>query len=120
MKLIEVPHLSVSICRENPGITYVFGDNWQRWGRGGQAIIRGEPNAYGVITKMSPREFLSDKWYEKIRYRYAADLHSLLALPVGAWPADGIGTGRAQLEIRAPLVWVALGDLYERLRSASE
>lgn len=120
MKLIEVPWLTAAICRKNPCVTYVFGDNSERWGRGGQARIRGEPNAYGIVTKLAPYQYMSDEWLGEMQRVYEADLRALLARPIVAWPADGIGTGRAQLETRAPLVWAELGRLYEQLRSASE
>lgn len=45
---------SVAVCRANPDLTFVFGDNTVGFGKGGQAIIRDEPNAYGVPTKRYP------------------------------------------------------------------
>ncbi|MEC7290450.1 MAG: hypothetical protein VXW22_10215, partial [Pseudomonadota bacterium] len=41
--------------RANPGTIYVFGDNTERVGLGGQAKeMRGEPNARGIATLWSP------------------------------------------------------------------
>ena len=40
---------------DNPDRIYLFGDNVQRQGFGGQAKeMRGEPNAIGIITKKKP------------------------------------------------------------------
>lgn len=46
--------LSPEFCRQNPNLIFVFGDNLKRVGKGGQAVIRDEPNALGVATKRSP------------------------------------------------------------------
>jgi hypothetical protein len=55
---------SVALCRRRPDLTFVFGDNLLGFGKGGQAIIRGEPNAFGVPTKrkpaMSPGSFFEE------------------------------------------------------------
>tara|TARA_Y100000034_G_scaffold87336_1_gene104761 strand:- start:4060 stop:4287 length:228 start_codon:yes stop_codon:yes gene_type:complete len=56
----------------NPNRTYLFGDNFIRKGYGGQAKeMRGEPNAYGIVTKRFPsmdkKAFLTDKHdYDKV------------------------------------------------------
>lgn len=38
----------------NPTHIFVFGDNLQRWGKGGAAILRDMPNTYGFVTKRAP------------------------------------------------------------------
>ena len=44
--------------RASPEARFVFGDNRERWGMGGQAgAMRGEPNAIGVATLYAPGEF---------------------------------------------------------------
>ena len=53
----------------NPNIIYLFGDNLLRSGLGGQAKeMRGEPNAWGIVTKKTPDNteyaFLTDDEYE--------------------------------------------------------
>ena len=40
--------------RDNPDHIFVFGDNLLRYGKGGAAILRDEPNTYGFITKKAP------------------------------------------------------------------
>ena len=45
---------SVGLCRQFPNVTFIFGDNTRGFGKGGQAIIRDEPNAFGVPTKRLP------------------------------------------------------------------
>lgn len=95
---------------------YAFGDNLQRRGYGGQAReLRGEPNAVGVPTKRAPTTMPAD-------YFTDADLSNpvvvgaidaafaLLAAALAEGkdvviPADGLGTGLAELPARAPLVY---------------
>jgi len=38
----------------NPTHIFVFGDNLQRWGKGGAAILRDCKNSYGFVTKRAP------------------------------------------------------------------
>ena len=46
--------LSLSLCAQHPDKIFVFGDNMERVGTGGQATIRYAPNAFGVPTKVKP------------------------------------------------------------------
>jgi hypothetical protein len=108
----------------NPATLYLFGDNEERRGLGGQAIeMRGEPNAVGVRTKRRPRlkddDFWTDKTFENNCRLIEEDLapvrQHLAAGGVVIIPEDGIGTGLAQLLERAPLTYAflqnALNDL---------
>lgn len=58
------------LLRANPDFTFVFGDNYQRKGKGGQAKIRDEPNAMGLATKWAPDkhhlDYFSDEDWELI------------------------------------------------------
>ena len=40
--------------QQNPNMFFVFGDNLQRSGTGGQAVIRNNPNVIGIPTKVAP------------------------------------------------------------------
>lgn len=98
-----------SDLRANPDKIYVFGDNVQRSGLGGQAKeMRGEPNAIGVVTKwapsMSARAFFDDTAACKmlverdlLRIQQALDHRRTVVVP-----ADGIGTGLSRLSSCAP------------------
>lgn len=46
--------LTVKLAAQNPRKTFVFGDNLERKGMAGQAVIRKIPNAVGVATKIAP------------------------------------------------------------------
>ena len=59
--------------RQHPEYVFVFGDNLQRWGKGGAAVCRDEPNAYGFITKKAPNNndssfYRPDEEYLQIAY----------------------------------------------------
>jgi hypothetical protein len=98
-----------SDLQNNPNILYVFGDNLQREGMGGQAgHMRGEPNAIGIATKRAPScndgDFFSDKYEELGVVRN--DLATLLEnthRPIVV-PSDGIGTGLSELPQRSPMI----------------
>lgn len=111
--------------RANPSILYVFGDNEERWGRGGQAAeMRDEPNAIGVATLKAPSVF----WTEDDAARQCAvidaDMAPLFAaLRAGrivVFPLDGIGSGLADLERRSPTTWAHLQQRINELKSAGE
>jgi hypothetical protein len=91
----------------NPNLLYVFGDNEQRVGLGGQAKeMRGEPNACGVATLKAPGQFWTEPM-TPIQCRVIdADLARVVRHLAGGghviWPLEGIGTGLAYLEQSAP------------------
>lgn len=103
---------------------FVFGDNLQRAGRAGQAIIRGCENAIGLPTKRAPcmdeHCFLTDSDLAIVLKASSADIDTLF-LAIGhnvtiVWPKAGIGTGLAQLSQRAPLIKKFYDDLLEDLQ----
>lgn len=97
----------------NPEWYYVFGDNLQRVGLGGQAkAMRGEPNAIGVATKRRPDNDLQSFFYERDKEDVIAiverDIQKIeTVLKKGATvviPSDGLGTGLSRLPEFAPSV----------------
>lgn len=95
---------------------YVFGDNMEGRGLGGQAReMRGETNTVGVPTKWRPgraeRDYFTDAdvkdrdvWhaihgaFEKMRTALDAGRHVVI-------PLDGLGSGLAELPTRAPKIY---------------
>jgi len=110
-----------SVQRERDKL-FVFGDNVERKGFGGQAKeMREEPNAVGIITKHRPtmyeQAFLNDDFFETWIDLSGADfLRLFLHKGVIFWPSAGIGTGYAQLPSRAPLIFEAIELLKEKLK----
>lgn len=128
MPIRREPHITREMVRAEPETLWVFGDNLMRAGYGGQAKeMRGEPNAVGIPTKLAPRmdarAFLSDDDGVRYEFNLAAGLaFERLAqhLETGGtvvFPSDGIGTGLADLERRAPRIWASLQRAIARLEA---
>lgn len=122
--------------QSNPDVLYAWGDNLARFGgannpKSGQAFAcRGERNAVGIPTKrlpsMNDEAFFTDAddapgsqvrtELDEAFDRLEAHLRDGGAV---VWPADGVGTGRAQLTRRAPAVWKRLQDRYDALQNTA-
>jgi len=104
---------------------FLFGDNEQRKGKGGQAkVMRGHAKAYGIRTKrapsMSESAFWTDKTYKSNIKMMADDfLAAFMAASDGdhelVIPSAGIGTGMAQLKQRAPRTYKWLNSFLRNL-----
>ena len=99
--------------RDRRGALFVFGDNMQRKGYGGQArAMRGEPNAIGVPTKWAPdrraKSYFSDADFDRVRDAIDDAFREIRRLQNQGLdvvlPADGLGTGLAELPRRAPRI----------------
>lgn len=103
--------VTVERCRAHPGTVYVFGDNLVGKGKAGQAVIRDEPNAYGVPTKKYPsmeeNAFFCDQEFEANRALIA---QALAKIPEGSKVVVPyrIGCNLAQLPMRAPRTYAYL------------
>ena len=126
-KIERMRFISRQYVRAHPDKIFLFGDNLERRGFGGQAAaMRGEPNAIGIPTKKSPSysegafftdmEFAENKaaidraFAEVINAR--SDSSRVIVIPSG-----GIGTGRALLYKHAPRTFIYLQS---RLAELSE
>jgi hypothetical protein len=117
--IVRIPHITRVMVQEDRRTLFVFGDNMEGRGLGGQAReMRGEPNTIGVPTKWRPgreeRDYFTDAdirdrevWhaiysaFEKIRAALEAGQNIII-------PADGLGTGLAELPTRAPKLHAAI------------
>jgi len=110
MPLITESWVTLDLVRAHPDKVFLFGDNNQRRGKKGQAVIRDEPNTLGVRTKWLPKEtpeaYFSDDQYDAVCEIVDADLavvEELLRRGVTVvMPEAGLGTGLAQFDTRAP------------------
>lgn len=118
---------SVNLVRANPHLLFVFGDNCKRYGKGGQAIIRDEPNTLGICTKYSPTRdpeaYFRDTQeeleivkndFKRLRREMESGKYSGVVIPL-----DGIGTGLAELSTRAPKVLDYINNLINDLFEGS-
>ena len=127
MKVIRWHHITREIVQSNPEKLFVFGDNFERRGRGGQAMeIRGEPNSFGIPTKYRPgnkeRDFFSDKQeeFDNVAFELARLLSEFKSGRVIVIPVNGIGSGLSQLKSRSPhihkLITEFIADLEQRAK----
>lgn len=111
--------------KNNPNLLYVFGDNLDREGLGGQAFeMRGEPNSFGIATKRSISHSYPDDYF----FDEQEDVIEIIATEFGRLecalcivdtgvdglseprlkydgvviPSDGLGTGLSKLPEYAP------------------
>lgn len=95
----------------HPDWLYIFGDNDQRIGKGGQAKeIRGEPNSIGIRVKKAPKTGKNVYYNDieildnilKITKDFKVVINHLINDGIVVIPKDGIGTGLAKLKDNAP------------------
>lgn len=125
MPIAYVKMFTFELCRRFPDAFFVFGDNHQGWGKKGQAIIRDEPNAIGFRTKVHPGygalDYYTDQGERGSHCRRAIeqDLGKLrVKLEAGktvVLPLDGLGTGLARLDAKAPTLYARMCDGIEEL-----
>ena len=101
------------IVKANPNKLFVFGDNILRYGKGGQAVIRDLPNTLGIVTKRAPdtndSAYFSDAIDEMKELDWdIAKLSMLRSSKVFThivFPSKGLGTGRAQMKSKSPMLY---------------
>ena len=126
-KVERIRFITREYVRENRDKLFLFGDNLERRGFGGQAAaMRGEPNAVGIPTKKSPSyrddAFFSDEEFEQNKASMDAAFAEIMnavtdSIRVIVIPSDGLGTGRAQLERRSPRTFAYLQKRLTELAS---
>jgi hypothetical protein len=99
-------------CMQRPHVLFIFGDNNVGRGLKGQAVIRGCSNAMGIPTKKIPNYQLSSYYTDNEYDDNCTNISNackkiLQALDGGKYstvifPSDGLGTGLADLQKKAP------------------
>lgn len=114
--------LTPQLCRASADKIFVFGDNLVSKGKAGQAIIRDEPNAFGVPTKRLP-SMSNDSFFSDQDEEYSLVRERLIELWILSakgrqivLPEREIGSGLAQLETRSPRIWAMIQDFYQAAR----
>lgn len=96
------------LLQKYPDYVWVYSDNLLRKGHAGQAIIRNEPNAFGLVTKRKPSttpdSYMTgtDLDLSAIKEDFNLLHQAIKAGRTVIFPASGLGTGLAQLSTRAP------------------
>lgn len=115
---------SVDLLRRNPDKIFVFGDNNGRVGKGGQAIIRDEPNALGVSTKVSVDKFMTDCVPDM--GQVCEDLNKVeqllqrgkrVVIHITPEKRISLGCGLAQLPYRAPRIYGFIEHWFENMKA---
>ena len=117
-RVLTMKWITRAFVSEHRDCIFLFGDNVARRGLGGQAAaMRGEPNVVRIPTKKLPSNsetaFFTDAEFEQNKAAIDKAFERLAVIcsttgQVIVIPANGIGTGRAQLESRAPLTFAYL------------
>ena len=119
--------LTRKLLEDNPDKIYLFGDNVADRGTkkkgGGQAVIRGLPNAFGIPTKHSAKTtddayFKDDEASQKIivdAFRELAEKHpnKTIVIPVNRDGKHTLGKGLAKLEEKAPQTLAILNKILD-------
>jgi hypothetical protein len=119
---------SQGAAQRHSNVLFVFGDNLDRVGYGGQAIIRDMPNAIGVATKRSCSEYMTGTLddFEAV----VGDLRDIelladigqrdILLPMNKDGTISLGCGLAELPLRAPHLYGMIQDWFVRLPNKQE
>lgn len=128
-KVERMRFITREYIRANPDWIFLFGDNLVQRGFGGQAAaMRGEPNAVGIPTKKrpsySPDAFFIDTEFDQNKAAIDLAFNRLAeavtnAIQAIVIPSDGLGTGRAELDKRAPRTFAYLQSRLKELFKAS-
>ena len=108
-----MPVFTLKGVKDNTYNLYVFGDNMVKRGKGGQAIIRDEANAFGIPTKNLPNT-TKESYFTDAKYEEATQAIEKAIVKIRddgrtiIFPRDGIGTGLAKLKEKAPRVYAYL------------
>ena len=93
------------LVRANRDVLFVFGDNAERVGHGGQAVIRDEPNVIGVATKLDPAHYFNDASqddFDTMRMDLAILTDDLFNGETVVLPEGGLGTGLSDMPNQCP------------------
>lgn len=103
---------SIEQCRVNFDTLFVFGDNLDRVGAAGQAIIRNQVNAIGVATKKKPgslpEDYFTDTEYEENCKIIDEEIEKIKAYAEEkeykaiCFPWMGLGTGLSSMQTKCP------------------
>lgn len=126
MPILFKEFITRDYVKEHPDMIFVFGDNIQRYGYGGQAKeMRGEPNTIGIPTKWKPSMtedsfFTDDDWFTPkvnvlIVNCFVKLREELSNKKIIVFPKNGIGSGFGQLNKRAPNIYKHIQEFIDYL-----
>lgn len=114
--ILRISRIDRQDCWANPDALFLFGDNLERRGHGGQAYqMRGEPNTLGIPTKRAPK-MSSDAFFSNDDLDEVTPIIRAAFAEAAKWPGpivvplDGLGTGLAELPTRSPKIYQLILD----------
>lgn len=110
---------TIDDVKNNPSKIFIYGDNDERSGKGGQAIIRDLPNTLGIRTKKKPSNrsgsYWTDKEFEENSVKIIEDISIIkVELMFGktiVFSKGGYGTGLSKLKENAPKTFEFLNKI---------
>lgn len=115
VRIVRQHIFTPSDCQKNSRSMYVFGDNEAKKGKGGQAVIRGESNAFGIPTLKASGSYYDDINLQSNKNAISKSIDAILhelyiddKYDTIVFPTDGVGTGLASLSKKAPLTYAYL------------
>lgn len=114
---VSVKWYSKELLQDNSYKIFVFGDNLERRGKGGQAVIRHERNSFGLATKVKPSTSVDSFFEDSNPAHYKAIEDDLLELKeIGkdttlVFPSGGLGNGLSQMHFRCPKLFSYMNAL---------
>jgi len=120
-----------SDVRDQKDKVFLFGDNThdrtvtKHVPKSTQAVIRGLPNAIGIDTKKDrghrPTSYFTDDDYEMFKKQVDDAIgQAIQSRKTIVLPEDGIGTGKAMLETKAPKLFQYLQMCLNNLKTVSD
>ncbi len=124
LMLVEIfkGYWTLNNVKERHDYIFIFGDNDIENGTGGQATIRGQPNAMGIPTTKTPDVHYTDAEYlDNVKKIKASICKIKCVLKSGefnkvVFSSGGLGTDIAQLKEHAPFTFAKLNQLVDELK----
>jgi hypothetical protein len=112
---------NIEDCKESPDSLFIFGDNDQSKGIGGQAVIRNCVNSMGIPTKKFPsyhnQAYYTDREYNANCKKILTAVDRIIIESAKykeiVFPLNGFGTGLSRLPEKAPKTLKYINDLLE-------
>ena len=122
-KVIREKLFTPELLRANPNMIYLFEDNLKGTDNADQSVIRNEPNAIGIPTKKNlsteDSAYFTDTEYKSNVESIDKAFSKIPEGKIIVLPENGIGTGLAELQERAPLTHAYLQRKLDDLNNRS-
>ena len=121
-------NMTSELVRANPDKIYLFGDNDERRGTGGQAQIRNENNVYGIRTKAAPHTGDAAYWTPEGHEENIAKIDEDFKAAIDraraenktiVIPTNGFGGGFSKLDEKSPETFAHINKRIQEFESGN-